>query len=93
MNGNFEMQIPDGKTIITISYIGFNSVDFNTSKLKTAVIVLKSDSENLEEVVVTALGIKEKKSLWPHSELNSDEVSSREPNLLNGISGKVGFTK
>jgi TonB-linked SusC/RagA family outer membrane protein len=92
MNGNFEIQMPDGKTIITISYIGFNSVDFNTSKLKTAVIVLKSDSENLEEVVVTALGIKrEKKSLgYASQELNSDEVSSsREPNLLNGISGKV----
>ncbi|WP_415192306.1 SusC/RagA family TonB-linked outer membrane protein, partial [Psychroserpens sp.] len=92
MNGNFEIQLPDGKTIIIISYIGFNSVDFNTSKLKTAVIVLKSDSENLEEVVVTALGIKrEKKSLgYASQELNSDEVSSsREPNLLNGISGKV----
>jgi TonB-linked SusC/RagA family outer membrane protein len=92
MNGNFEIQIPEGNKVITISYIGFNSVDFNTSKLKTAVIVLTSDSENLNEIVVTALGIKrEKKSLgYASQELNSDEVSSsREPNLLNGISGKV----
>jgi hypothetical protein len=28
MNGKFEIQMPEGKKIITISYIGFNSVDF-----------------------------------------------------------------
>ncbi|TDD95034.1 SusC/RagA family TonB-linked outer membrane protein [Flavobacterium cellulosilyticum] len=91
IDGNFEIQIPKGNEIITISYIGFNSVDFNTSKLKTAVIVLKSNSENLEEVVITALGIKKEKKRLGYSvqEVKGDLTKSRDPNVMNSLSGKV----
>ncbi|MGO4820653.1 MULTISPECIES: SusC/RagA family TonB-linked outer membrane protein [unclassified Flavobacterium] len=91
IDGNFEIQIPKGNEIITISYIGFNAVDFNTSKLKSAVIVLKANSENLEEVVVTALGIKKEKKRLGYSvqEVKGDLTKSRDPNVMNSLSGKV----
>jgi TonB-linked SusC/RagA family outer membrane protein len=91
MNGNFEILLPKGNEIITISYIGFNSVDFKTSKLKSAVIVLKANSENLAEVVVTALGIKKEKKRLGYSvqEVKGDLTKSRDPNVMNSLAGKV----
>lgn len=91
LNGNFEIQLPNGNEIITISYIGFDSVDFNPSKLTSAVIVLKANSENLNEVVVTALGIKKEKKKLGYSvqEVEGDLTKARDANVLNSLSGKV----
>src|SRR5690606_10350595 len=53
---------------------------------------LVDDSEALEEVVVTALGIrKEKKSVgYSVQDVKSDDIlKSREPNLVNALAGKV----
>ncbi len=91
-DGNFEIVLPEGKEILVVSYIGYISKEFDTSGQTSATIQLEPDSQQLDEVVVTALGIKrEKKSLgYASQELDTDEVTSaREPNLLNGISGKV----
>jgi len=91
-DGNFEIELPSGNQILIVSYIGYLSTEFDATGKTNAEIILQPDSEKLDEVVVTALGIKRaKKSLgYASQELDSDEVSSsREPNLLNGISGKV----
>ena len=91
-DGNFQIEIPDGNAVLVISYIGYISKEFDSTVQSTATIQLEPDSQQLDEVVVTALGIKrEKKSLgYASQELDTDEVTSaREPNLLNGISGKV----
>ena len=91
-DGNFEIDLPQGNEILVVSYIGYLSGELNTSGQTTGTITLLPDSQKLDEVVVTALGIKrEKKSLgYASQELGTDEVTAaREPNLLNGISGKV----
>lgn len=91
-DGNFEIEIPSDNQILIISYIGYVTSEFNATGKTSATISLQLDSEQLDEVVVTALGIKRaKKSLgYASQELKGDAVSSsREPNLLNGISGKV----
>ncbi|HEA23490.1 MAG TPA: SusC/RagA family TonB-linked outer membrane protein [Pricia antarctica] len=91
-DGNFQIEILDGNDILVVSYIGYISKEFDSSGQNTATIQLEPDSQELDEVVVTALGIKrEKKSLgYASQELDTEDVTSaREPNLLNGISGKV----
>lgn len=91
MNGNFEIQLPKGNEILTISYIGFNSVDFNTAKLTSAVIVLQASSQSLNEVVVTALGIKKEKKKLGYSvqQVEGDLTKGRDANVLNSLAGKV----
>ncbi|MFV8441794.1 SusC/RagA family TonB-linked outer membrane protein [Flavobacterium sp. LB2P44] len=91
MNGNFEIELPKGNEIITISYIGFDSIDFNTTKLTSAVIVLQSSSESLNEVVVTALGIKKEKKKLGYSvqEVEGNLSRGRDANVMNSLSGKV----
>lgn len=98
-DGTFSFdQIPAGQGYqITISSIGFKTkelTDYNISERdKLAINVsLESVSENLQEVVVTALGIKkEKKALgYTVAELKGDELTQgKETNVANALSGKV----
>ena len=55
-------------------------------------IVLKEDSKSIDEVVVTALGIRrEKKALgYAIQEVKGDQlVAARENNLANALTGQV----
>ncbi|WP_071145845.1 SusC/RagA family TonB-linked outer membrane protein [Bacteroides ihuae] len=76
----------------------FNMVGFNTKEVKAKrsgeqlIVTLEENISQLDEVVVTALGIsREKKSLgYTTQELKSRDLSTnKESNLLNGLSGKV----
>ncbi len=91
-DGNFSLIVTDQNATLVISYIGFTKKEIALNGQTDIEINLEESATGLSEVVVTALGIKrEKKSLgYASQELNTDEVTSaREPNLLNGISGKV----
>lgn len=91
-DGNFGIALSSNENILVVSYIGYLSKEVDISGLATTTIVLEPDSQQLDEVVVTALGIeRQKKSLgYASQELDNEEVvQAREPNLLNGISGKV----
>ena len=89
-DGNFTLDVPsDGKQLV-ISYIGMKSKEVVVSP--NVNVTLMSDTQNLDEVVVTALGIKrEKKALgYATQELKGDElVNARESNIANALSGKV----
>ena len=56
-DGNFEIELPQGGEILVISYIGYIPQDLDTSGKSTITIMLQPDSQQLEEVVVTALNI------------------------------------
>src|SRR5690606_16806989 len=91
-DGNFTLSVNSGNAVLTVSYIGYTTKEVSVNGQTDVSITLEESATGLSEVVVTALGIKrEKKSLgYASQELDADQVSSaREPNLLNGISGKV----
>ena len=71
-----------------ISYIGMQTQEVVIKP--TLKVLLKSDSQNLEEVVVTAMGIKrsEKSLGYAVSSVKGDEITkARESNVLNSLSG------
>ncbi|MCD8044574.1 MAG: SusC/RagA family TonB-linked outer membrane protein [Tannerellaceae bacterium] len=92
LDGNFTLEnVPDGATIL-ISFIGYVSQEIVYKGQPTLFINLEEDTKLLDEVVVTALGIKrEKKALgYAAQELKGDAlVSARESNITNALSGKV----
>lgn len=91
-DGNFEIELPQGNEILVISYIGYVSQEFDTSGKSSATITLQPDSQNLDEVVVTALGIKkEKKRLgYAVQEVqNENLVTARETNVTNSLAGRA----
>ncbi|MFA5044549.1 MAG: SusC/RagA family TonB-linked outer membrane protein [Paludibacter sp.] len=63
IDGNFTLEVPD-KAILMVSYIGFKTLEINVTSNKYYEIKLEENVENLNEVVVTALGIRrEQKAL------------------------------
>jgi TonB-linked SusC/RagA family outer membrane protein len=79
------------KSILICSYVGFNSLEikFNNSYLN---IKLTDASKQLDDVVVTALGIKrEEKGLgYATKKVDGDDISNTNPdNWSSALSGKV----
>lgn len=91
LDGNFSLSnVPKGG-VIQISYVGYitQEITFKGTPLN---IILKEDSQTLDEVVVTALGIKrQKRSLgYSTSSVKGDDFTqSRDINLGNALTGKV----
>jgi hypothetical protein len=89
-NGNFSLEAPKGTTL-NISYLGYNSKTITASG--TAVrVVLEPSNHELNEVVVTALGIKrEKKALgYAMQEVKTDGLTENKNfSVANMLQGKV----
>jgi TonB-linked SusC/RagA family outer membrane protein len=89
-NGSFSINVAKGATL-TISHVGFGSREIVADGSAISV-VLANQSKELNEVVVTALGIKkEKKALaYSVSEVKgSDLTEARSVNIANSLEGKV----
>ncbi|HRM13970.1 MAG TPA: TonB-dependent receptor plug domain-containing protein, partial [Flavobacterium sp.] len=91
--GKFTVSVPAGKAILAVSSIGFVSKTVEVAAdQRNVTIVLAESTQELGEVVVTALGIKkQKKSLgYAVQEIKGTSlVEAREPNLANALTGKV----
>jgi len=90
VNGNFSIAAKKGE-IINFSYVGYKgaSVKYEGQKLN---IALDPSATNLDEVVVTALGIKkDKKSLgYAIDDVGAEELMrNKTANPLSSLSGKV----
>ena len=63
MDGKFSLEVTSGATLV-VSYVGYSNQEIKIGNQTKLSIVLKEDSEALDELVVTALGIKrEEKAL------------------------------
>ena len=93
-DGNYQLNVPEG-AILIISYVGYVSQEVVISSNKTVIdiqMVLDADLLELEEVVVTAFGLKrEKKALgYAAQELQGEGFTeAREANIANSLAGKV----
>lgn len=90
-DGKFKIGLPSPNSILVISFFGYLSVEFDTTNKTDADIILQPDAQRLDEVVVTALGIKkDKKALgYSEQEVKGDITKARDPNVLNSLSGKI----
>ena len=91
MDGNFRLTAQEGDKL-KISYVGYKTQSVAVNKQNEYAIKMISDSEQLSEVVVTALGIKrEEKALsYNVQQINADAITSnKDANFVNALSGKV----
>lgn len=89
MDGNFTLECNAGDEL-EISYIGYNTIRVKAQS--NMQITLEESSTELEEVVVTALGIKrDRKALgYGLSEVKGEELTkAKETNVINSLAGKV----
>lgn len=89
MDGNFTLECNAGDEL-EIFYIGYNTIRVKAQS--NMQITLEESSTELEEVVVTALGIKrDRKALgYGLSEVKGEELTkAKETNVINSLAGKV----
>ena len=89
-DGKFELTAPNNKSVLVISYIGYKTQELKVSA--NMKVVLQSESQTLDEVVVTALGIakKEKSLTYSTQVVNGDELARvKDPNMMNALAGKT----
>lgn len=91
IDGNFQLTVNTGD-ILEISYVGYASQAIAITEQNVYNIQLKSDAELLDEVVVTALGIKRKAKVLGYNlkEVKSEELTTaKDANFVNSLTGKV----
>lgn len=91
VNGEFKINVDgEGKQLI-ISFIGYKTQKIAADKSPIE-IALEEDALNLNEVVVTAIGIKKEKKAIGYSvqEVSGDDVTKADnTNLVGGLGGKI----
>ncbi|WP_290798699.1 SusC/RagA family TonB-linked outer membrane protein [Flavihumibacter sp. UBA7668] len=91
-DGVFNLFVEGSNAVIVISAINFSNQEITVGQQTSFDITLEKGSGNLDEVVVTALGIKrQKKSLgYAVQEIKGSAISdARETNIANALTGKV----
>lgn len=90
-DGNFSLEVAEGD-VLEVSYVGYAALNVKVQASNVYNLTMKADTEVLEEVVVTALGIKRKSKALGYNltELKSDEVTAvKDANFVNSLTGKV----
>jgi iron complex outermembrane recepter protein len=90
--GNFQIQANEGDVLV-ISSVGYTVTKIKVgSTITTMNIVLKKSENNLNEVVVTALGISRQKRALGYSQeqiKGTELTESNAPNVINAVEGKM----
>lgn len=90
-DGNYTVNVP-GNAVLQFSYIGYKSVEMKVEGKEVIDLTMHEDTEVLDEVVVTALGIKREKKMLGYAvqELKSDELNKTgDPSVTSALQGKV----
>ncbi len=90
-DGKFHLQAKPGQ-VLTVSYVGSKTQEVAVGVSKNYTVTLKSTTQDLDEVVVTALGIKrDKKALgYAIDDIKADELmKNKSTNAINSLAGKI----
>jgi TonB-linked SusC/RagA family outer membrane protein len=90
-DGSFTLK-SNGQGTLVITVLGYVTKEVDVNNQSVIEVKLVKDTKQLNEVVVTALGIKQQKRnlTFSSQEIKSDEiVKAQEPNVLNAMAGKV----
>lgn len=92
IDGSFKINVGATDDVLVFSFVGFNTQELSLGGRTSVDVTLASDTKQLEEVVVTALGIKKELRTLGYTTQEvkgQDLVKAREPNPLNSLTGKV----
>ncbi|MBR4481931.1 MAG: TonB-dependent receptor [Prevotella sp.] len=90
-DGNFELSVPANSTIV-VSYVGFKDLEVAVNgRTDLGQIILESDAQMLEQVVVVGYGVQKKADLTGSvSIVNADELKRvSHSNISSMLEGKV----
>ncbi|PJJ84303.1 SusC/RagA family TonB-linked outer membrane protein [Mucilaginibacter auburnensis] len=91
-DGNYSISVEGNNSILVFTYIGYETQSQTVGARTVINVTLQNKSSNLEEVVVTALGIKResKKLGYAATTANVEEIQqNRTTNVMSSLEGKV----
>lgn len=91
-NGNFSLNVPAGKNILEISYIGYGNQDISVSgRTEVGTISLVANNQTLNEVVVTGYTSQIKKDITGSVSVVNVEEMNKQPTaqLANQLQGQA----
>ena len=92
VDGKYVLSVPEGSDMLVVSFVGYLDQEVAIAGKSVVDVRLKEDVLQLNEVVVTAIGIKSEKRALNVSaqEVTSDQVEAgKNTNLMNDLNGKV----
>ncbi|MEI7583408.1 SusC/RagA family TonB-linked outer membrane protein [Runella sp.] len=90
--GEYAINIPNNDAVLVFSFVGFKSQEIKVGSQSDINLTLVEDLQQLQEVVVTALGIKKevKRLGYTIQEVKgSDLIKARDSNPINSLAGKI----
>ena len=89
--GEFSIQANDGDVLV-FTYVGYSAKEVTVGTKKDMTIVMSVGQSNLNEVVITALGIRrsEKSLTYATQQVDGEQLTTvKTDNLMNSLNGKV----
>ena len=93
-DGTFSLQIPPPVSTrqLEVSYLGYETLEVNVGNRTSFDFTLQESSAEIEQVVVTALGIKrsEKAVAYNVQQIKAEDITTvKDANFINSLTGKV----
>lgn len=92
IDGSYTIVVPDSVKVLIFSYIGYETQEILIGSGRTDRVAMRLGVNQLDEVVITAVGIEANKRALGYSisELNSQDIqNANEANLVSALSGKT----
>lgn len=92
LDGNFGLSVSSPEAVLEFSYVGYNPVSVKVGDRTFFAIEMGESTQNLDEVVVTALGIKREKKMLGYAvqDIKADKLNTTgDPSVIGALSGKV----
>lgn len=91
LDGNYSLEVPSGKNILVISYIGYQNQEVPVGQNSQVNVKLVPDTQALDEVVVVGYATVKKRDVTGavSSMKNKDVVIAPTNNVMEALSGKI----
>ena len=91
LDGNYEIEVSKGATLV-FSFIGYETVEYVIGDQHVLDVLLSDDVKQIDEVVVTAIGIKQQKKKLGYTTQQVSTEALDQPgtvNVGNALSGQI----
>lgn len=91
-DGRFTVGVPDNNAVLVLSFIGYTTQEVVVGSQTNLSIQMTEDTQQLGEVVVTALGIEREAKSLSYAQQTVDGsalTQTRDLNILNSLSGRA----
>ncbi|MCX6219875.1 MAG: SusC/RagA family TonB-linked outer membrane protein [Bacteroidia bacterium] len=92
MDGKFTLKVPQGAKTLSVTFVGMSATEVALTSASNYKVVMQSESVSVDEVIVTAMGIKRKPKEMGVATAkvdNQELTNAGASNVMNGMAAKV----